>query len=133
MNAQALNEWVSKAEQDWQAILQLLSVRPEMVPDVIAFHAQQTAEKYLKALLLQSGEEPPPIHNLGAVLDQVVIHYSEAETLREDAESLTPFAVRIRYPGLSISVDKATESVERARRIRAFVLTKLGLPLEETK
>jgi HEPN domain-containing protein len=128
MSAPLIPEWIAKAEQDWQAALQLLANRPEVVPDVIAFHAQQSAEKYLKALLLQAGEDPPPIHSLGAVLDLVILHHPEGEALREDAESLSPFAVRFRYPGYSLTVDKAREAVERARRIRAAIRSQLGLP-----
>lgn len=128
MSTQGVDEWVSKAEQDWQATLQLLTWRPEAVPDVIAFHAQQTAEKYLKALVLQGGDEPPPIHDLGALLDLLAVRQPEVEILRDDAEALTPFAVRFRYPGVSTRVDKAREAVERTRRIRAFIRGKLGLP-----
>lgn len=127
MSAPLVQEWISKAEQDWQAALQLLAGKPESVPDVIAFHAQQTAEKYLKALLLQAGEDPPPIHSLGALLDRVVTRYPELESLREEVESLSPFAVRFRYPGSSIAADKASQAVERARRIRTTLRTQLGL------
>lgn len=127
MSAPLVQEWISKAEQDWQAALQLLAGRPETVPDVIAFHAQQTIEKYLKALLFQEGEDPPPIHSLGALLDRVATRHPEMESLREDVESLTPFAVRFRYPGSSIAADKASQAVERARRIRTTLRAQLGL------
>ena len=114
MSALLVQEWITKAEQDWQAALLLLAGRPEILPDVIAFHAQQTAEKYLKALLLQAGEDPPPIHSLGALLDRVRKHHPELATLREDAESLSPFSVRFRYPGYSSTVDKARSSRTRS-------------------
>lgn len=127
MSTPLVQEWIDKAEQDWQAALHLLSGRPESVPDVIAFHAQQTAEKYLKAFLFQEGEDPPPIHSLGALLDRVVTRHPEMESLREDVESLTPFAVRFRYPGYSSTADKAREAVERARRIRAVLRSQFGL------
>jgi HEPN domain-containing protein len=32
--------------------------------DAVCFHAQQTAEKYLKALLQENGKTIPRIHNL---------------------------------------------------------------------
>ena len=122
-----LQEWISKAEQDWQATRQLLTGRPETVPDVIAFHAQQTGEKYLKALLIQAGEEPPPIHDLGALLDLVALHFPAMEEQREDIESLTPFAVRFRYPGSSVGVDQARQAAERAGHIRRAIRAHLGL------
>lgn len=128
MSTPLVQEWISKAEQDWQAALQLLAGRPEILPDVIAFHAQQTAEKYLKALLLHAGEDPPPIHSLGALLDRLLKRHPELATLREDTESLSPFSVRFRYPGYSSTADKAREAVERARRIRAALRSHLDLP-----
>jgi len=73
-------------------------------------------------------KDPPPIHSLGALLDRTLKHYPEIATLREDAESLSPFSVRFRYPGYSSTADKAREAVERARRIRAVLRSQLGLP-----
>ena len=36
----------------------------EVLPETLAFHAQQAAEKSLKAVLLHAGIEPPRTHNL---------------------------------------------------------------------
>jgi len=130
MSVELIHEWVSKAEQDWQAAIQLFAWNAEAVPDVIAFHAQQTAEKYLKALLIQIGVEPPPTHDLGQLVDLLTVHCPEANIMREDAESLTPFAVRFRYPRLSTTADRACKLIEQARRIRAFVRRQLGLAEE---
>jgi HEPN domain-containing protein len=39
--------------------------------DTVCFHAQQCAEKYLKALLLQAGSEPPKTHDLRLLLQRL--------------------------------------------------------------
>jgi HEPN domain-containing protein len=43
--------WVRYAEQDWQLAVSLLR-RKHLLTVAICFHAQQGAEKYLKALLI---------------------------------------------------------------------------------
>jgi len=44
----ATREWVRKAEADFRGALRLASA-PEPFHDLIAFHCQQSSEKYLKA------------------------------------------------------------------------------------
>ena len=46
--------WVQSAEADWHAA-QHLGLAPERLNDLRCFHCQQTAEKYLKALLQELG------------------------------------------------------------------------------
>jgi HEPN domain-containing protein len=59
--------WIRKAEGDWRAAVHESSARdPER--DVVAFHCQQSAEKYLKALLLELGQPIPKIHDLDQLL-----------------------------------------------------------------
>jgi len=43
--------WVQKAESDLKTAVLVLHAGEEGLADTVAFHAQQCAEKYLKALL----------------------------------------------------------------------------------
>lgn len=52
-------EWVDKAEADAATCEHLLSTTDVQVAGVIGFHAQQCAEKYLKARL-QEAQLPVP-------------------------------------------------------------------------
>lgn len=61
MSVDDYREWVRDAEQDWQLAVSLL--RRKQLPTVaICFHAQQSAEKYLKALLLSKRLIFPKTH-----------------------------------------------------------------------
>ncbi|MFQ6119732.1 MAG: HEPN domain-containing protein [Methanosarcinales archaeon] len=60
MNEQ-VHEWIAKAEEDFKAA-QILPI--DEFPNIIAFHCQQCAEKYLKAILITNGKTPPKIHDL---------------------------------------------------------------------
>jgi HEPN domain-containing protein len=55
--------WVRKAEDDLVGAKSLARAKPSL-NDLICFHCQQSAEKYLKALLQESGAVPPRTHNL---------------------------------------------------------------------
>jgi HEPN domain-containing protein len=43
-------QWVEKAEADYRGMRRLVSETPPPY-DLVCFHGQQTAEKYLKALI----------------------------------------------------------------------------------
>ena len=47
-----LKAWIKKAENDLIAAKILFKTKPEPPLDIICFHAQQCAEKYIKAYLV---------------------------------------------------------------------------------
>ena len=47
------NEWVEKAEQDWNSLHREIRARKNPNYDAACFFAQQCAEKYLKARLVE--------------------------------------------------------------------------------
>ncbi len=110
--------WVEKAEND------LLNVRNNLaageVPwDTVCFHAQQAAEKMLKALLLRHGVPAPRTHDLTALLEACVLHDGRAETLRQRCRLLNPYSVDARYPAGFPDPDEreAREAIEAAQRV----------------
>ncbi len=60
-------EWVDKGEADRKTARRELRVRNSPNFDAVCFHAQQCAEKYLKALLQERGAAIPRTHNLEAL------------------------------------------------------------------
>jgi HEPN domain-containing protein len=90
--------WLAKADSDLTAARRLLEHGGPY--DAVCFHAQQAAEKALKALLAFSNALIPRTHNLEDLLQQctAVISAADAEDLeRYDLAELTPFAVESRY------------------------------------
>ncbi|HVB47077.1 MAG TPA: HEPN domain-containing protein [Burkholderiales bacterium] len=57
-------EWVAKAEADFATARRELLARRQPNYDAACFHAQQCAEKYLKALLQERGCVIPRAHHL---------------------------------------------------------------------
>ncbi len=91
----------------------------EILLEGLCFHAQQAAEKALKAVLVAKGFPFPKTHNIRTLLDllpQDVIPPPEIE----DAAGLTDYAVMSRYPGDVESVDKE-EYLEAVRLAEGVV------------
>ncbi len=64
MSEKLVNEWILKAEEDYRVLKELHNKSASSFATTICFHAQQCAEKYLKALLTKHGIEPPWIYTL---------------------------------------------------------------------
>ena len=62
-------EWIEKAEGDLRTARREFSVSDEPNYDAACFHAQQCAEKYLKARMIEVGVTFPRIHDLEALLN----------------------------------------------------------------
>lgn len=65
----------------------------------MCFHAQQAAEKAIKALLIRHGVQFPYVHDLAALLTLLEKATGDLPEAIRQAEWLTRFAVQTRYPG----------------------------------
>lgn len=119
--------WVAKAEGDIENARLVLRAGPTGPMDTVAFHAQQCAEKYLKALLCFRGEDVPRIHDVEALLTRARI-WSRAKLTVEESRLLTQYATVTRYPGEyePVSHDEAGLAIEFADRIRASVRSEIS-------
>lgn len=118
--------WLEKAEHDLLNIDNNLAAT--RVPwDTVCFHAQQAAEKVLKAFLIYHGERPPRTHDLIALLTRCVSFAPEFADLETDCRNLTYFAVSARYPDDLFEPGEADGRAmdEAARRVQARVLARL--------
>ena len=124
----AAQEWYEHGDRDRRMARLLLSADPPELGGV-AFHSQQAAEKYLKAILTLHGEEPPYTHDLGELLDRIEEHEEDFGAFRPAAEGLSPFAITVRYPNPENvpSEREARELIEQVDAIRARVQDHLGV------
>ena len=120
-------EWIEKAEDDFAIMERESRVRKHPVYDGVCFHAQQCSEKYLKARLCEAGCETGRLHDLVALLEQVLPHEPLWEVFRADLAYLSDFAVAYRYPGESSTPEQSRSAVKRCRRFREAARLALGL------
>ena len=123
-----VRQWLAKAEEDFVVAERLVS-EGEPYLSAVGFHAQQAAEKYLKAYLIRHQIEFPKTHNLGKLLDLVAtLDPLLAESLRSST-ALTPYGAVIRYPG--DFPEMTAESAKTAVALAAQVQEAVRLALED--
>ncbi|MBA7640445.1 hypothetical protein ES703_48110 [subsurface metagenome] len=120
-------EWVAKAEGDFAMMERECRAQENPNYDGICFHAQQCAEKYLKARLCEADVSFSKIHDLVALLEQALDAEPEWETFRENLAYLSDFAVTFRYPGESADRESALDAQRRCRLFRNAARNALGL------
>jgi len=120
-------EWVAKAERDFATMERESQVAEDPNFEGICFHAQQCAEKYLKARLCEAGVTFGRVHNLVALLESVLDWEPSWERYRADLAYLSAFAVSVRYPGDSADWDSATDARHKCRVFRMAARQSLGL------
>ena len=80
-------QWVLKAEDDIEAARSLSALaKPQR--DAACFHCQQSAEKYLKALLQEFGLVVPRTHLLNDLLNLLLPHDATLASLRRGLRAL---------------------------------------------
>ncbi len=121
------SEWVLKAEEDFYSADGLLHSMEVPMAGTASFHCQQCSEKYLKAFLQEYGTQFERTHELVSLLDLCVEIDKDFLSLRNDIKRMAGYAVAIRYPGASVSVELAEAAFNSAKRVRKFVRSKLGI------
>ena len=91
----AVAEWISKAEGDFLTAGRELRARKSPNYDAVCFHAQQCAEKYLKAVLQENDRPIPKIHNLIELMLLCEKMDSTFEMLRADLVTMERFSVGV--------------------------------------
>ena len=114
-------EWLTKAQEDYSVAVGLAR-RRKLPANSICFHCQQSAEKYLKAVLQQAHIRFGKTHNLEGLLQLVAGSAPGLALLSDYLKILSDYAVRYRYPGSDATPRQAREAVNAARRVRSAVL-----------
>jgi HEPN domain-containing protein len=117
--------WVERAEEDFLMVRSALRRRKPLTYSA-CFHAQQCAEKYLKAILVMREVKFPKTHDLlllsGLCEQAGVLVAIDPERLN----TLSTHAVLARYPGDDPSVEDAREARKIAGAVRRFSRAWLG-------
>jgi HEPN domain-containing protein len=124
-----VKEWAAKAEADFSTATRELKAAESPNFDAVCFHAQQCAEKWMKALLIHLGIVPPRTHDL-TELDRLLAPVCPQWSWPvQELRFLTRASIDFRYPGGSADREDATESLDIATRLRAKLRALLGLSI----
>jgi HEPN domain-containing protein len=119
--------WFRRAKSDLATSRNALAARDELDPWVASFHAQQAAEKYLKAALIIEQVRFPRTHELERLRPLLPAGWALPD--QEALAGLSRFAVAGRYPegpfdaGPEPTWSDAEEAVRLAESVETGILT----------
>ncbi|MBM3955731.1 MAG: HEPN domain-containing protein [Planctomycetota bacterium] len=115
-----------KAKQDELALEKLLDDQ-DIEDDLLGFHAQQAAEKMLKALLVRRAVDYPKTHNIRVLIELLAADGIAIPGELAEIDTLTQFGTTFRYDTLppAGTVERATW-LSWIRTLRRFIEPLLG-------
>jgi HEPN domain-containing protein len=112
-------QWIKFARTDLRIAKSSLELSSEF-KSVAAFHAQQSAEKIIKAYLTLKKVRTPKSHDLELLVSEVAKVNPELAKLILQAKNLTIYAVTYRYPDAErkpLTISKVKRAIKIAEVI----------------
>jgi len=134
MDKDLLQQWLDKGNDDLRSAEYLSTMHNPTPDEIICFHCQQSAEKYLKGYLYLNDIEPPKIHDLEELLEMCLKINSDFSVLSLKLNILTNYAVMPRYPNeLEITSEDMKTAIKYAKEVQEFVLKVINESLTKTQ
>jgi len=118
----APKEWRILAERDLTVADHLANTMVPVPTEIIAFHCQQAAEKYMKGALVILGEEPPYIHDLAELCKIAEKHRPAFASISSLCVKINYFSIQPRYDmGISLSEKDMRLVLAHTKTIKDFL------------
>ena len=123
---QKVQAWLDRVAEDLASANKLISEFEPEFASAISFHAQQFAEKALKAYLVYKGRQIEKTHDLTRLITMCSEFDASFRDLEDLADLITPLAAITRYPDdwRQLSESETRDILEKAKRILNFVKSK---------
>ena len=117
-----VRQWIERAQEDLRLSRHAMTMSTAIPYRLVAYHAQQCAEKCLKAYLVAGLTDFPYTHKIGARLELCAKSAPWIPKV-SDAATLSSYATTVRYPGGENRVTKreAVEAIAIAERVLRVV------------
>jgi HEPN domain-containing protein len=119
---QLVDEWIKKAEEDYQFAASVLEDSTFYAQ--ICFHFHQAAEKYLKAFIVARDLEFQKIHDLMVLLKTCSMVEPSFNVIQDDCKFLNRFYIDTRYPvhwPTNYSKEEALKAKRACERVRTGI------------
>jgi len=117
-----VSEWIDYTQRDLESAKHLLSMRP--IPlEIVCYHCQQAAEKFLKSFLISNSEQIKRTHDLQYLCKLCIKFDSSFSTLEDACIDLTEYGIQARYP-LHIDIEESDMrlAIKNAELIRDSII-----------
>lgn len=114
-------EWLKHARSDLK-VARISEGQEEIFPEQVCFHAQQAAEKAIKAVFLANKIDFPFVHEIKILHDILENAGVIIPGNVRDSSKLTPYASETRYPGdfRDIDAKEVAEAIQIAEETLAW-------------
>ncbi|NDJ18347.1 HEPN domain-containing protein [Myxacorys almedinensis] len=126
-------DWLRYAKSDL-VIAQSARLLPEVLFDSFCFHAQQAAEKSMKAVLVQAGIRFPFTHNLETLTNLIKTAGIDWDETLNPVIELSIYALAGRYPSVSeaITEEEYDQAVALAEQVFTWAQSLIETLSEES-
>ena len=120
--------WIAKANGDLR-MARLAASDAEPLFDQACFHAQQSAEKALKSLIVAFDLVPPRTHDLSVLLGVIFPVLRGVEELEVHVEVLSEYSVGPRYPSFLAgeTAEEAAAAIAAAAAVLEWIVLQIRL------
>lgn len=126
LDAAIPGDWFAQADLDIEAAEILLVQSGPLA--MVAFHIQQTLEKYLKGYLLSTGWPLRRIHDLETLIQEAIARDGDFAPFLAACQEITEYYIETRYPmGVHTSLQRETleANLETTRDLIALICRKV--------
>lgn len=118
---------LTKANADLKLAIYALKLDDaEIDMDIIFFHLQQAAEKYLKALLSFKGIHYEEVHDIGRLLGLCQANGIMVPEYAGQLVELNPYAVEGRYAVIADEMEDAGKYIALLENLRTYIKEQIG-------
>lgn len=123
-NKDVAYEWFSYAENDLNSAKFLMKMHPIPI-EIICYHCQQSAEKYLKGYIALNGGSIIKTHDL-IILNKACTKYDkDFYKIENDCIELVDYGIQTRYPyHIDLEENDMKEAIVSADKVKKFILSK---------
>ena len=121
MDKELISEWFRFANMDLDLAKHSLKTMYPAPLEIICYHCQQAAEKFLKGVIISFDEEPEKTHDLSKLINVLKEYTDITSEFRQIALSLTLYGVRTRYPdAISVDENQTKNAIAQAEKIKIW-------------
>ena len=121
-----VNEWIRFSNMDLTAAKHIYGTMHPVPLEIVCYHCQQSAEKVLKAFLINSRVKPVRTHDLAALRNECENIDESFNNLADECDRLNRYSSQPRYPmEIEITNREAALAVQDREKINEFIKGKL--------
>lgn len=124
-NKEVAKEWFEFARIDLESAKFLINMYPKPI-EIICYHCEQSAEKYLKGYLILYGNKAEKTHDLVLLNNKCQSIDENFNNIEDECIELVPYGVQVRYPyQLEVNEEDMNNAIYSAEKIQKFIASKL--------